>query len=321
LRLNARTWFRVHSFTGVVTGLMLFVICWSGTFAVLSNELDWLFTPEARVKPDTAVASWGRIKAAVEQAYPAAEVVMLDAPLYSRSAAQVLVNLPVQEWVWIYVNPYTAEVQGAYSYFNVQRFFRSLHYSLFVPNIAGVPVGLYVVSIFSLTMLTSLVAALCFYRRWWRRFLRFRRGGNRVFWSELHKTTGLWSLWFVLLMGLTGVWYLYEVAQPGPTSYVGGAIEAPAPGSDPALPPLPFDEVIDKAREAWPAFEIGAIGWGWSSPAADTVYLEGQGAFPLVRDRADQVHLDPRNGEVVWRNGAGDLPVYWLWSNMADPLE
>jgi len=323
--LTKRNWFRVHSFTGVITGLMLFVICWSGTFAVLSHELDWLATPEARVTHEQGeAASWGTIRAAVENEYPAAEIVLLDAPLYSRSAARVLVNLPEQDSVWVYVNPYTAEVQGALGYFNIQRFFRSLHYSLFVPGIAGIPVGLYLVSIFSITMLTSLVAALYFYKRWWTRFFRFKRGGGRVLWSELHKTAGLWSIWFVLVIGVTGVWYLYEAIQPGPVNYVGpppgGIVEPPAPSSDPALPMLPLDRVIEKARAAWPALEINTVGHGWYSPGADTFYLEGQAGFPLVRDRANQVHLDPRTGEVLWQSGAADLPLYWLWSNMADPL-
>lgn len=313
--MTSRTWFRVHSFTGVITGLLLFVICWSGTFAVFSHEIDWLVTPEARVEVGQEPVSWGALKAAVEAAYPDSTVTVMSRPLYAQSAARVLVDQPGQKSVQVYVNPYTAEVLRDYSYFNVQRFFRSFHRNLFFPKI-----GTYLVSAFAITMLVSLVAALMFYKRWWRRFLRWPTGRGRAFWSELHKVGGLWSIWFVLVIGLTSVWYLYEAIQPGPVNYVDGAIEAPGPSSDPALPPLPLDRVIEKAEAAWPSLDIATISYGWYSPAADTVYLDGQTGFSLVRNRANQMHLDPRTGEVLWQNSAGDLPIYWLWSNMADPL-
>ncbi len=168
------------------------------------------------------------------------------------------------------------------------------------------------------------MASLAFYKRWWRRFFRLPGGRGRALWSELHKTGGLWSIWFIAVIGLTGAWYLYEAVQPGPVNYVGpppgGAVAPPAPSSDPALPPLMLDEVVAKAEAAWPTFQIRGIAAGWYSGTRETVYLEGQAGFPLVRDRANQMHLDPRTGEILWRNGAADLPVYWVWSNMADPL-
>ncbi|MDX1588181.1 MAG: PepSY-associated TM helix domain-containing protein [Oleiphilaceae bacterium] len=318
--MKTRHWFRIHSFTGVITGLLLFVICWSGSFAVISHEIDWLVTPEARVDVGESRVSWGTILQAARAGHPDGSISWMQAPLYPGSAAQVILDTPKHSALRVYINPYTGDIQGTQSSFNVQRFFRSFHMNLFIPNTGGVAIGLYLVSLFSLTMLISLVAALCFYKRWWRRFFRFKGGTGRVLLSELHKVTGLWSLWFSLIISVTGAWYLYETLQAEPFNYVGGVVEAPAPSSDPDLPSLPLDEVLGRAGAVWPELEIGTIAYGWSSPGSDTVYLEGQAGFPLVRDRANQMHLDPRTGEILWKNSAGDLPLYWLWSNMADPL-
>ena len=322
--MQTRLWFRVHSFSGVITGFMLFVICWSGTFAVLSHEMDWLVTPEARVERGTDRVSWDVLREAARTALPEGEVTFLRAPLYSRSAVQAMVDSPRQSSMWVYIDPYTGNVQGTRSYFNIQRFFRSFHYALFLPE-----AGVYIVSAFAITMLTSLVAALVFYKRWWQRFFRFPRGRGRAFWSELHKAVGLWSIWFVLVIGLTGGWYLYEEAQhdlfDGPLNYVGnapiGVVSVPAPDTAPTLPMLPLDEVIAKAERAWPEFEITTVASGWYSGGEDAVYLQGHtGGLALVRGRANQMHLDPRTAEILWQNSSGDLPLYWVWSNMADPL-
>jgi len=314
--MTKRGWFRIHSFTGVITGLLLFIICWSGTFAVISHELDWLATPSMRVEPQARSVSWGTIERAAQAMVPEAEVSSLSAPLNAYAAAEVWLQDAAGGTLIVRVNPYTAEVTGvAEGRYTIQRFFRSFHYALFLPG-----VGLYIVTFFGLSLLVSLVAALMFYRRWWTRFFRFKSGGGRVFWSELHKTAGLWSIWFALVISLTGVWYFYEAVQPGPVNYVDGAVQVPPPSSDPNLPPLPLDVVIARAEATWPAFEIGTIARGWYSPGSDTLYLEGQAGFPLVRDRANQIHLDPRTGKELWQNSAGDLPLYWLWSNMADPL-
>lgn len=320
-RVSKKTWFRIHSFTGVITGLMLFVICWSGTFAVLSHELDWLVTPEARVEAGgREPRSYGQLMAAVQHHYPGVAISRIEAPLYARSAVQFVADLPEQASVRIYVDPYSGEILGAWSYFNIQRFFRSFHMELFLPYF-----GDYFVVLFALTMIVSLVAALYFYRRWWRRFFVFGTSA-RAFWSDTHKLAGLWSLWFLLVIAVTSAWYLFEMLRAdvgdGRLSYAAasayGTHPIPAPDSDASLPPLPLDVLVDRARAVRPDLRLESIGFDFSH--AGTVYFDGQAGHLLVRDRANQLHLDARTGEVLYDQRADAYPLYWRWTDTADPL-
>lgn len=63
--------------------------------------------------------------------------------------------------------------------------------------------GYYVVCALSLPLLASAVTALFFYKRWWQRWFAFKWSrGAAVLWSDLHKTGGLWSLWFIAVIAL-----------------------------------------------------------------------------------------------------------------------
>ena len=85
-RSRGRIWFRIHSFTGVVTGLILFVICWSGTVATVSNEIDWLVTSEVRLDKPVSAMNWQAAMRTLRAAYPNPDI-LIQAPLYPRSAA------------------------------------------------------------------------------------------------------------------------------------------------------------------------------------------------------------------------------------------
>ncbi len=39
-----------------------------------------------------------------------------------------------------------------------------------------------------------------------------------------------------------------------------------------------------------------------------------------MRDRANKMYLDPRDGRVVYAQTAQDLSPYWRWTHMADPI-
>ena len=191
---------------------------------------------------------------------------------------------------------------------------------LFIPYF-----GDYFVVLFALTMIVSLVAALYFYRRWWRRFFTFN-SGKRAFWSDIHKLTGLWSLWFLLVISITGGWYLFEMLRgdvgDGKLSYAAtnayGATAIPAPAIDASLVPLPLDTLLERVRELRPDLELKTIGFNFSHDGA--IYFDGQAGHLLVRNRANQVHLDIRTGEVLYDQRADAYPLYWRWSDTADPL-
>jgi uncharacterized iron-regulated membrane protein len=322
--MKQRTWFRVHSFTGVITGLMLFVICWSGTFMVLSHEIDWLVTPERRVEPSGETVSWGDIHRAVEETYSDATINRIIAPRYAYSVATVIIDRPRQNNVQVFVNPYTAEVQGTHSGFTVHEFFRKFHVRLFHVGGNGSYIGYYIVMSFSFVLMVSLVSALIFYSRWWTKFFTFLTGSARRFWSSLHKSAGLWSLWFILIMAVTGGWYFFEITRLyyGDGIYVysgrGGyaAKQIPSPETT-DQDTLPLDNVLESVDRTRPDFRIGTI---QMPNQKGSMYVMGQGDDWFIRDWGNRVYLNAKTGEVLHSQDADDIPLYWYWSNMADPL-
>jgi len=311
--VRTRSWFRIHSFTGVITGLLLFIVCWSGTFATLAPEIDWLVTPAMQAAPADDSVRWPAIYHAVRKAYPEVQVHSLQTPLNRRAAAVAVIRPPEQPRRLVYVDPDTASIQGESSLLTVQRFFRSFHRRLFLPN----PLGIYVVSVFAVTMLVSMLAGLFFYKRWWTRFFRFRPGRRKAVWSELHKTGGLWSLWFVVLMVVTGIWYGLE-ATGAPHALLAPERESRAIELEPDAR-QPFGRLLQQAQAARPELDVRNIVPPGSYHGEDRLRIEGQGSDLLLRDRVNYAAV-ATDGNLIETGSGADLTAFEYWVNMADPL-
>jgi uncharacterized iron-regulated membrane protein len=315
--VKSRDWFRVHSWVGIFGGLLLFVLCWSGTVATFSDEIDWLLNPVLRAERGSAPpASWGRIHEAVQRAFPDATVEWLQAPPHDGFAVQGVVRTPQSQLLRVYVHPSTAEVQGSTTYFNVQRFFRSFHMLLFLPY----PPGTYVVGAFGVLLAVSTLTPLVFYKRWWTRFLELRTGRGRLaLWSGLHKLTGLWSLWFGVLIAITGIWYLVEQASID----IAGAEFAYPPLPEWRVPPgnqhLPIDVLAERTSHIRPDLDVRSIHFV-RDDRSQGVLFTGQAGHILVRDFANQLYFDPVDGTVIRDQAASDLGPLLRWVDTADPL-
>jgi uncharacterized iron-regulated membrane protein len=315
-----RLWWQVHQWAGLKLTLLLSFVLLTGTLAVLAHEIDWLLRPTMRVDPATVTrpdVDWSAVARTVAQREPRSRIITLSAPIDPWYAAVAVVERPIASGEtrtrFVYLHPTTGEYLGDGHWVSVQRVLRNLHRHLMLPTKYGVPL----VSSLAIVLLATFVTSFIIYKRWWLGFfklLRFER--PRRAWGDAHRLAGVWSLPFLLLIILTGLWYLMES--------LGGAaprIGAPprhgiAPTTSQAVALLPRSIVA--AREAFPGLRLERIVFPTSSAAE--FKFEGQYRALLVRERANAVSTDPASATVLSVVDGRDLSIHQRISEMADPL-
>lgn len=293
--MKRRDYFDWHSWTGLTTGLLLFVVCWSGAIAVFSYEIDWLLDPDQRASTLKGEPDWIGWRAAAEAAYPHHDVSWMETPRYDGFAALVVMRDADDALKRVYVDPVENTVQGDTTYFNVQRFFRSFHMMFFYGrnyfDILGVPLGYFIVAILSLPLLISTITSLIFYKRWQRGFFKLEtKKGAKVFWSDAHKLTGVWSLWIAAVIGVTGFWYLAERWIPP-----GDSVLRPVVPVEAEQPPTLADAIAMTNRE-FPELDVRSV--SLPIPGRPLFFISGHDGGFLTRGRAG-VMIDSRTGAVV----------------------
>jgi uncharacterized iron-regulated membrane protein len=313
-RKASRVWWHVHQWVGLKLAIFMSFICLTGTLAVLSSEIDWLLQPSLRVAPSTVEEAprWDRIAASAAEWPTAATVESLGAPVAGAFAATAVIKRADGTLRILHIHPATGEVQGEATWVGAQRVLRNMHRHLNLPVKYGVPI----VCTLAFLLLVSLVTSLVVYKRWWRGFFRpVRWRDARTAWGDLHRLAGVWSLWFVLLIALTGAWYFVE--QLG--------LEAP-PMREAAAPATPtsapteklFAANLEAAQRAMPGLRIERI--LLPQEEGDVFEFQGQLSAWLVRERANSVMTDPATARVLVARTGEELNAHQRISEMADPL-
>lgn len=316
-----KTLFRLHGWLGLNIGLLLFVVCFSGSFATLSHEMDWLLNPAMRVKTRDAPYNWTAMCETLTDKFPDERVLGVHAPVGDGFAALAYIAFTTGQTRKVYLDPYTGALQGHTSFFNVQRFFRSFHRRFFDGTR-----GITLVTLTAFALLVSGLSGVCFYKGWRVQFFALRTDrGPRRYWSDLHKTTGIWVFLFVLLIAATGAFYFVEVCFQAADNYrvllppALPQVDKTSLGDYGAQPALRSpNEYANRARTAFPGLTIRSL--RMPNRIGAPVYLDGQAGNPLVRDRANKVLLHPFSGEVIATQRNADLAVIPLMTDLVDPL-
>lgn len=309
----------MHQWVGLKLSLFLAFILFTGTLAVLSAEIDWLLHPTLRVAPSSVEGPprWDLI-AENSARYPGvATINYIARPTASAFAVRVAFQRADDSRGYLHVHPTTGKVQGEQSFVDAQRVLRNLHRHLNLPVKYGVPI----VGSLSILLLISLVTSFVVYRKWWRGFFKpIRWRDVRTAWGDFHRLAGVWSLWFVALIALTGLWYLVEQLGgdapnlPEPASEI-AALPSAAAASDAAAR---LSASLTAARRADPGLVIESV--QFPDKESGAFIFQGQRSAWLVRPRANAVWVDAGSARVVMRSEGSDLGVHQRISEMADPL-
>lgn len=323
-----RSLFRIHAWVGLNLGFLLYVICLSGTIAVFSWEINWAVDPSARVDPLAAderpTISWQTMYDNVAAGHPHAMVAYLFPSRGESWAARAAVAYSPRDFRWVLVDPYTGDLRGLRSGFNLVSFFRIFHKQLYVvPGIFGIH-GTLIVGALAILLLVSSVTGVLSIKRWWRAFVTLRTGrSRRLLWSDVHRLTGVWPLIVTVVLGITGVWYLAEniLIDTGVMDEEARPARLSADtlkDRPPSQVPLDLDRAAGLAKAAYPELSIAMI--ALPLRPGDPLIFTGQADALLVRDRANAVQMDPYTGEILGIRRAEDLGAFDRWVETADPL-
>ncbi|UFI46749.1 PepSY-associated TM helix domain-containing protein [Pseudomonas savastanoi] len=305
---RSKIWFLVHSWLALPIWFFVLIVCVTGTLAVISKEIMWLANPEMRdnrPSDDAQRMSFEQIRATIERNEPDLIVGTIMQPDGDYFALSVFVTYPDGRSVPAYVNPYTGVIQGLTPSFDFRRFTRALHGWWLVPFTNGYSWGWYLVSILGLPLLASLVTGLVVYKKFWRGFfkpVRFSQG-SRIFWGDLHRLSGVWSIWFIAVISITGTWFLIQailgdnqisISSKSQVASIIPHSAVPLTADGRPAPTISLEKAVEIAKERIPGLEASFITPPFN--AYSNMQVGGRSWYPLMFQTAE---INPYSGEIA----------------------
>lgn len=316
-KARSQLWFALHGWASLPIWAFLTFICLTGTIAVVSEEITWLARPEMRANnPGTGQPplDWTSLAAKVEAAHPEARVtgIIRSAPYIAPGIHTVI----GEERVIFRVNRWTGEIQGRDPQFSLRQFLRATHGWLLVTSNDPVNWGWIAVSAMSLPLIVSLVTGILIYKKFWRAYLKPRlrvTKGWRTFWGDFHRFAGIWSIPFIAIIAVTGLWFLvsdvlwaFDISLYSPSGAPDLLARDAVPMTDNGMAPAMLNaQALASAISGHnPDYYISAV-WLPDNPFG-YARVNGFGWLPLV---SESYLVDPYTGAIADHTGTATRSV------------
>lgn len=251
----------LHLWAGVGAGLILFVVCLTGTVYTFHHEIDETLNSDRYFVevPDHAMTmAIEDLIAALNQEVEGAQVSSVSIPNDPQKAYAFNVRVEGERrGVNYMVNPYTAEVlgdtkTGASEFFMVM--FR-LHRWLMLDIEIGRPIVGWSTVIFVFLCFSGLVIWVPQKAKSWKQGLKIKWSAK---WKrinhDLHNTLGFYSAILLLIMGLTGLYWSFDWYRTSLYDVLG--VEQPSRG-----PRGPRGEKTQEEKPSFPASTLSLVSY------------------------------------------------------------
>ncbi|WP_295181465.1 PepSY domain-containing protein [uncultured Christiangramia sp.] len=234
----------VHLWLGLASGIILFLVCFSGTMLVFEKEIESIFAEELHVVPSSEKLSIDELTSRMSEKGTVSSV---SIPTEASEAYEFRVKTSPEDrrGTTFMMDPYSAEIlkpepSPLDGFFSVM--FR-MHRWLLLDTSIGRPIVGVATIIFLFLSISGII--IWFPKKWkWKAF----KPGFKIKWSanwkrinhDLHNTLGFYSCIFLVIMILTGLcwsfeWYREAGSQVLGTKIFGGrggpGITSETPGS------------------------------------------------------------------------------------------
>lgn len=189
----------LHSWTGIVLALMIYIVCASGTVALFVHDIELWQHPELQRAPasgDRPVNLEGAL-AEARRAGLVSDRATFQLPHHTNA---VMLRIPDDSGRVAFFDPASGALR-AIRQEGFGRMLRVLHSDLLLPF----PVGAFLTGFLGITLLFLVVTGVVTHRRFYRELFTLRTGRSwRLSWSDLHKLAGAWGMAFLAMMSFSG---------------------------------------------------------------------------------------------------------------------
>ena len=282
--------FCIHSFAGLVSGLFIFLMSFSGATLVFHDELDVFQIPDI-ITDQRKLATVDSCYHSIQKYYPNAQISNCGLPenyskpfsffiydsSYKNGTAVMEVFLHPQSALILKTRGGNKDIQNNFMSW-LSKFHSSFHLG---------KAGEWLLGFFSLIFSLSIISGFILFRKNILDIFLFRKTAYKS--NNLHQLVGVYALLFNLMIAITGFWMQRYVFKNEfyHTDYYTRVLKTSPPLS------FSFDAAYSAIKKAYPDFTSGVIYFAQGNKGMTAVYgSRSSNSFIHSKKMADVIFLD-----------------------------